>query len=59
MGKSKTSSEVKNRWNAKTYDRISVSVRKDVAEEYRAKCEYLGIPLSKVLHKAIEAFLKE
>lgn len=29
MAKTKTSTEVKNRWNAKTYQRYTVNLRKD------------------------------
>ena len=55
--KTQTSSAVKRRYNDKTYDRISVSVKKDTAQAFKDKCNALGIPYSQVLHKAIEDFL--
>lgn len=56
--KSKTSTAVKQRYNNKTYDVIRVSVKKEIAAAYKAKCEDEGITYSEPLHAAIEAFLK-
>ena len=53
-----TSSASKRKYNNKTYDRITVSVKKETAAAYKAKCEALGIPLSEPLHQAIAEFLK-
>lgn len=50
-----TSSAVKNRYNAKTYDTIRVQVKKDTAAEYRVACDKLGWTLSDALHEAISA----
>lgn len=36
-----TSSEVKNRWNAKTYKRIAIQLRKDTDEYYITAVEEL------------------
>lgn len=55
--KTHTSSEVKRRYNDKTYTRISVSVKKDTATAYKEKCERLGISYSEPLHEAINEFL--
>lgn len=57
--KTTTSTAVKAKYNAKTYDRIVVNVRKEIAEQYKAKCDELGIPYSQPLHEAIESFLKQ
>lgn len=57
--KTTTSTAVKAKYNAKTYDRIVVNVRKEIAEQYKAKCDELGIPYSQPLHEAIENFLKQ
>lgn len=54
-----TSSEVKARYNAKTYDRIQLNLRKDKAAAYKAKCDALGISYSEPLHKAIEDILNK
>jgi len=57
--KTHTSSEVKARYNAKTYDRIQINLRKDKAAAYKAKCDELGISYSWLIHKAIDDFLAE
>lgn len=35
MSKSKTSSEVKNRWNEKNYDRITIMAKKGKKDEWK------------------------
>lgn len=57
--KTHTSSEVKMRYNKKTYAQINISVRKEIAEEYKAKCNELGVPYSRPLIVAIMKFLDE
>ncbi len=37
MAKTKTSSEVKNRWNEKNYDRITIMAKKGKKEEWSKK----------------------
>ena len=54
-----TSWQVKAKYNRKTYSQIAVSVKKDTAEAYKAKCDALGISYSKILHEAIENFLRK
>lgn len=55
----KTSAAVKNRYAAKTYDRVVVMVKKDISAAFKQKCDDLGITRSEVLHKAINEFLQE
>lgn len=57
--KTHTSTEVKRRYNQKTYSQIIVSVKKDTATKFKAKCEEKGISYSQVLKKAIEEFLSK
>lgn len=57
--KTHTSSAVKARYNAKTYDRIQINVRKEKAAAYKAKCDELGITYSEPLHKAIDEILNK
>lgn len=57
--KTHTSSEVKRRYNEKTYTQIIVSVKKEIASQYKDKCKKNGIPYSQPLHDAIEKFLEE
>lgn len=54
-----TSSEVKNRWNAAHYTRLTVVLDKDTATAYKAKCERTGISYSDVPKEAIHKFLRE
>ena len=42
MSKSKTSSEVKNRWNEKNYDRITVMAPKGKKDEWLALAKKKG-----------------
>ena len=55
--KTKTSSEVKNRYNKKVYDSIIVRIPKEQATAFKAKCVAQGIPQAQVIKKAIENFL--
>lgn len=57
--KTHTSSAVKNRYNSKTYDKITIAVKKEKAAAYKAKCAELGITLSEPLHKAIDEVLSK
>ena len=57
--KTHTSTEVKRRYNQKTYSQIIISVKKDTATKFRNKCEEKGISYSEVLKKAIEEFLSK
>lgn len=55
--KTTTSTEVKYRYNKKTYDTIAVSVPKDTAKAFKEKCAAEGIPQAQVIKAAITAFL--
>lgn len=57
--KTKTSTEVKSRYNQKTYDVISVRVPKEMAEAFKAKCATDGVPQAQVIKQAIEDFLNK
>lgn len=57
--KTKTSTAVKNRYNAKVYDSIIVRVPKEQAAAFKAKCASEGIPQAQIIKKAIEDFLSE
>ena len=57
--KTKTSSEVKNRYNNRVYGSIIVRVPKEMAEAFKQKCVETGIPQAQVVKKAIEQFLEE
>ncbi len=57
--KTKTSTEVKTRYNQKTYDIISARVPKEMAKAFREKCDKTGIPQAQIIKLAIENFLKE
>ena len=57
--KTKTSTAVKARYNAKTYDRITVCLPKAMAEAFKAKCVAEGISQAQVVKNAVEAFLNQ
>lgn len=53
----KTSSAVKSRYNAKTYDQLSVWVPKGTKETFKAACEANGDSMGSVILEAIKAYL--
>lgn len=57
--KTKTSTEVKARYNQKAYDIVSVRVPKEMAEAFKTKCVLDGVPQAQVIKKAIEDFLQK
>lgn len=57
--KTRTSTEVKRRYNEKTYTLISASVPKETAAAFKTKCAAEGIPQAQIIKKAIEDFLSQ
>ena len=57
--KTTTSTEVKRRYNEKTYTRIVADVPKDKAMRFKAKCEATGTSQRQVVIDAIDDFLGE
>lgn len=57
--KTKTSTEVKRRYNEKVYDIISARVPKELAAAFKTKCAAEGIPQAQIIKKAIEDFLSQ
>ena len=57
--KTKTSTEVKTRYNQKTYDVIAVRVPKEMAEAFKAKCTAEDITQAQIIKRAIEDFLQQ
>ena len=57
--KTRTSTEVKRRYNEKTYTLISASVPKETAAAFKAKCAAEGIPQAQIIKKEIEDFLSQ
>lgn len=55
--KTKTSAAVKNRYNKKAYDRISVVVPKGLGEAFKQKCAELGVSQAQIIKQAVEEFL--
>lgn len=54
----KTSAEVKNRYNAKVYDRIALSVRKGDKDRYKTAAESVGMSLNEFIRFCVEKELK-
>lgn len=56
--KTHTSSEVKNRYNQKTYTPVKAMLPKDLAARFKEKCKSDGISQAQVIREAVENFLK-
>ena len=56
---SKTSYAVKNRWNAKAYDNISVRLPKGSGEEVKALAESRGMSQAQLIRMALLAYCTE
>ncbi|MCL2054090.1 MAG: antitoxin [Oscillospiraceae bacterium] len=56
---SKTSSAVKNRYNAKAYDRITTLVKKGEKEKIKAHAEKLGKSLNAYMNDLIKEDMSE
>lgn len=54
----KTSSKVKNRYNAKAYDRVLLAIPKGLKAEWKARAEENGESLTKFIMNAVEAYNK-
>ena len=57
--KTKTSTEVKTRYNQKAYDVIAVRVPKEMAEAFKATCTAEDTPQAQIIKRAIEEFLQQ
>ena len=57
--KTKTSSAVKNRYNAKVYGQIAIKIPKDTVGAFKEKCAEKGVSQASVLTEAIKAFLAQ
>lgn len=55
--KTKTSTAVKQKYNERVYDVLSVRVPKETAAVFKAKCAAEGIPQAQIIKRAIEEFL--
>ena len=54
----KTSSAVKNRYNAKVYDRVLLAIPKGLKDEWKARAEENGESLTKFIMNAVESYNK-
>jgi hypothetical protein len=54
----KTSSAVKNRYNAKVYDRVILAIPKGLKAEWQTKAEENGESLTRYIMNAVEALNK-
>ena len=55
----KTSSEVKERYNSKVYDKITVRLPKELVSAFKAKCAAEGTSQAQIIREAIEAYLNK
>ena len=56
MGKSST--KAKNKYNSKSYDRISVIVKKGIKDEWKSEAEKQGLSLNAFIEQAVKNLLK-
>ena len=54
-----TSTAVKNRWNAKTYDRICITIPKGYGDKLKEYCEERGEAVNAVVMNALNDRMKE
>ena len=57
--KTRTSSEVKRRYNAKTYGAVTAMLPKELVETFKSRCSEKGVSQASVVKAAIERFLAE
>ena len=57
--KTRTSSEVKRRYNQKVYTPVTANIPKELAAAFKAKCAETGVSQASVVKAAIERFLAE
>ena len=57
--KTTTSTDVKRRYNEKTYKRIYLQLPNELVDAFKEKCKKLNISQASVLKDAIEKFLGE
>lgn len=55
----KTSTEVKTRYNERVYTAINIKLPKDLAKDFKEKCEKTGTPQRQVIIEAVERFLRD
>lgn len=59
MAKTKTSTEVKRRYNNKVYSPIHAELPSELVLEFKAKCVERGVSQASVFKKAMEDFIAE
>jgi hypothetical protein len=57
--KTTTSTAVKNRYNAKTYDKVQANLPKSLVAEFRAQLAERGDTVTNVIRAAINAYLSD
>lgn len=59
MAKTKTSTEVKNRWNKAHYKKIIIQLDSGLIDRFREKCKRDGIAQAAIIREAIKNYLGE
>ncbi len=54
---SRTSTDVKRRYNEKAYTQIRAAIPKELAERFKVECEAAGVSQASVIKEAIENFI--
>lgn len=56
---SKTSTNVKRKYNEKTYSRIYIALPKELVNEFKLKCKENGDSQASVIKTALEEYIKK
>ena len=59
MPLSEARKKANKKWDAANMQNLSVKVRRDYADQIRAKCAEKGTTVGTILRKALEEFMKE
>lgn len=54
----KTSWQVKDKYNRKTYMKLTPQIPRDLYEKFDAKCKSEGISMTEVIRKGMEKFIE-
>ncbi len=57
--KTRTSAQVRDRYNNKVYTQLNIRVPKETAAKFKLRCDERGISQAQIFKKAIDDFLNE
>ena len=57
--KTRTSAQVRDRYNNKVYTQLNIRVPKETAAKFKLRCDERGVSQAQIFKKAIDDFLNE